>query len=157
TLMRPLGTDGSGRARSYTRPQSDVPIAWADGPGGDREDDRQGQERRDPGSRPRLRRAKAQANRAPDRRPDRRDRGALERAPPEPRRFPFRRGRALDRRPPAPQPGDRLELPGGARRRRRQGRTPGGRLQGEATPPQPARRGEADPPPAGRWLGGPAA
>ena len=48
------------------------------------------------------------------------------------------------------QPRDRLELPGGARRRRGQGRAPGRRPQGEAPPARPARGGEADPPAAGR-------
>ena len=63
-----------------------------------REDDRQGQERRDPGPRPRVRGAQAQADRAAPRRSDRRHRGALERAAPQRRRRPHRRGHPGHRR-----------------------------------------------------------
>ena len=50
-----------------------------------------------------------------------------------------------------------IELPGGPRRRRRQGRAPGGRPQGEAPPAGPSRGGEADPPAARRRHRGTAA
>ena len=69
-----------------------------------RADDRQGQERRGPGPRPRLRRAQARPPRAAARRPHRRHRRALERAPSQRGGRPHRRGHAGHRRPDAAQP-----------------------------------------------------
>ena len=75
----------------------------------------------------------------------RRHRRALERVAPQPPRTrisPTSRSSSTAGRS---QPRLRRHLPGGAGRRRRQGRAPGDRLQGEAPRPRPTRGGEDAP------------
>ena len=81
-----------------------------------------------------LHRAQAPSPRAAARRPDRRDRRVLERDASQRRGRPHRGGHAGHRRSDAAQPRGRWQLPGRPRRRRRQGRASGRRLQGEAAP-----------------------
>ena len=101
-------------------------------------------------------RTQGQADRAAAGRSDRCHRRALARAPQERRRLPLRRGDPGHPRPGPAQPGDRRDLPGGARRRsstRSSGRPSTTRRSprlrappgGEADPPTPGRRQPSGP------------